>query len=410
MPEAFDGGEGIVVDGLLGTRSAGAPRGPIAEAIDRSRSMRARGATIVALDVPSGLDATTGEGPGIVPADLTLTFGTVKRGHVVNREACGTIVVLDIGLGKHVDAGDGVPFLVDELWVSPRVPRIGTDSHKGTRKKLAIVGGAAGMAGATVLAARAAMRSGIGMVKLIVAESSLRTVQESEPYALASAWPDDDARVAREIAGWADAVVIGPGLGRADASRALLDRVLRVWRGPTLLDADAITLFEGRVNELAEILAARAAVLTPHPAELGRLASASVRDILDRRFDVGREIASALRATVLLKGTPTVISHHDGQRMVSATGTPALAAAGSGDVLSGIAGTLLAQTSDPFVAAAIGAWIHGRAAERLPTVGDSVRGLSLDDVVSELRNVWTFDDRPTRYPVLAELPGLGVVR
>ena len=267
-----------------------------------------------------------------------------------------------------------------------------------------------GMAGATILAARAAMRSGIGMVKLVVCDASMRVVQESEPYALASIWPVTDDAVAHSITEWADTVVIGPGLGRDAASRALLERVLRTWHGPTLLDADAVTLFEGRVTELADALGARAAVITPHPAELARLASCAVDEILERRFDVGRDIATALRATVLLKGTPTVISNHDGQRMVSATGTPALAAAGSGDVLSGVVGTMLAQTSDPFVAAAIGAWIHGRASERLPTTGASVRGLALDDVVNELRNVWTFDERPTPYPVLAELPSLGVVR
>lgn len=411
VPDAFDAGEGLVVDGLLGTGSTGAPRGAIADAIDRARTMRARGATIVALDVPSGVDASNGTASGSVThADLTLTFGTLKRAHVVNREACGTVVVLDIGLGTHVDAGDAVPLLVDELWVAPRVPRIGAASHKGTRKKLAIVGGAEGMAGATVLAARAAMRSGIGMVKLVVADASLRTVQESEPYALASVWPNSDEGIERDIGSWADAVVIGPGLGRDDASRAVLERVLRRWRGPTLLDADGVTLFEERVTELADALSARPAVITPHPAELARLTGSRVEEILERRFDVGRETAAALRATVLLKGTPTVIANHDGQRMVSATGTPALATAGSGDVLSGIVGTLLAQTNDPFVAAAIGAWIHGRASERVPMVGASVRGLSLDDVVSELRNVWTFDDRPTRYPVLAELPELGAGR
>jgi NAD(P)H-hydrate epimerase len=346
----------------------------------------------------------------VLAADLTLTFGTLKRAHVVNREQCGTVVALDIGLGGHVDVGDGAPMLVDELWVAPRVPRIGAASHKGTRKKLAIIGGADGMAGATILAARAAMRSGIGMVKLVVADASMRVVQESEPHALASPWPTTDEATEREIASWADAIAIGPGLGRDDVSRALLDRVLRLWRGPTLLDADAITLFEGRVTALADALGGRQSVITPHPAELARLAGARVEEILERRFDVGREIAAALRAVVLLKGTPTVISNHDGQRMVSAMGTPALATAGSGDVLSGIVGTMLAQTGDPFVAGAIGAWIHGRASERLPTTGASVRGLSLDDVVNELRNVWTFDERPTRYPVLAELPSLGTLR
>ena len=114
---------------------------------------------------------------------------------------------------------------------------------------------------------------------------------------------------------------------------------------------------------------------------------------------------------VLLKGVPTIVTSPDGQRLVSASGTPALAVAGSGDVLSGIAGTLLAQLRDPFAAAAVAAWIHGRAAERLPSAdAGGTRGSTLDDVVAELRDAWTFDTRPSRYPVLAELPAVGGTR
>src|SRR6185312_3153897 len=113
--------------------------------------------------------------------------------------------------------------------------------------------GASGMAGASVLAARAALRSGIGMVKLVVAPESLANVQEAEPYALAAAWPSDDATLSRDIVDWADAVVIGPGLGRSDKSKAMLQRVPTGWHGPTLLDADAITIFERRLDELATV-------------------------------------------------------------------------------------------------------------------------------------------------------------
>ena len=158
--EKAEGGESVVVDGLLGTGSSGAPRGEIARAIVACESARRRGARVVAVDVPSGLDASTGETPGdVAHADVTLTFGTAKRGHLVNREACGTIVVLDIGLaaakGAHapVLTGAQAPALIDEQWVAAQLPPIAWDAHKGTRKKLAIVGGARGMAGASILAA-----------------------------------------------------------------------------------------------------------------------------------------------------------------------------------------------------------------------------------------------------------------
>src|SRR5262249_33657833 len=137
------------------------------------------------------------------PRGSHVDLGTLKRGQLINRAACGTVVVLDIGLGAHAGIADGAPMFVDELWVAPRIPKIEADAHKGVRKKLAIVGGARGMAGASVLAARAALRSGVGMVKLVVDPASLPIVQESEPYALAAPWPEE-AGVDAAIGSWAD--------------------------------------------------------------------------------------------------------------------------------------------------------------------------------------------------------------
>ena len=411
--EATWRGEQILVDGLLGTGSSGAPRGPIADALRALGTARGAGAVIVALDLPTGVDATSGSSVGAVTADLTLTFGTVKRGHLVARDACGEIVVLDIGLGSHVEIGDGAPKLIDESWVSANVPRIAADAHKGTRKKLAIVGGAAGMAGATMLAARAAMASGVGMVKLVVDEASLPVVQESEPYALAAPWPDGPQAVTTGLADWADAVVIGPGLSRSARTRALVECVLAQWHGPVVLDADALNVFEGDTTALARALRGeeRPALLTPHPAEFARLCGMSVADVLAKRFEIGRELAGRVGATVLLKGVPTVVSPRQGEALVSASGTPALATAGSGDVLSGVAGTLLAQLGDAGVAGACAAWVHGRAAERAAGVSGMratrVRGITLADVLTALPLGWRLDAGPRRYPVLAELPDVG---
>lgn len=405
--QVLDGGESIVIDGFFGTGGRSELTGPFALESARAAAMRARGAVVVAVDIPSGIDATTGDtAESAVRADCTLSFATVKRGHLVRRDACGDIVVLDIGLGRHATLDDGAPCLIDDAYVSAHLPPIGAEAHKGTRKKIAIVGGAAGMAGATVLAARGAMRSGVGMVKLVVDPHSLPVIQDAEPHALAAAWPETAGDVADAIATWADAVIVGPGLGRSDTSRAVLERVLENWRGPTLLDADAITLFEHDAGRLAELLGERAALLTPHPLEFSRLSGIDGQTVLAKRFDVAAPAAARLRATILLKGVPTIVTSPAGKRLVSATGTPALATAGSGDVLSGIAGTVLAQTGDAFIAGAIGAYVHGRAAERVPN-GDVVRGVSLEDVVAELRESWTFDTRPSRYPILNELPAIG---
>jgi NAD(P)H-hydrate epimerase len=181
--------------------------------------------------------------------------------------------------------------------------------------------------------------------------------------------------------------------------------LLDTWQGPTVLDADALNHFAGDTTGLAERLAGRAALITPHAGEMARLLGIPIDEVLASRFEVGAALAHELRATVLLKGVPTVVFGPDGRRLVSATGTPALAAAGSGDVLGGIAVTLLAQTSDPFASAACAAWVLGRAAE-IANAGRTVRGVTLGDVLSGLSLAWRL--APWRSePVLAELPRPG---
>ena len=396
----------VIVDGLLGTGSSGAPRGAIADAAAAIELSRREGVYVVALDLPTGVDATTGDATGAITADLTLTFGTVKRGHLVARQACGAIVVLDIGLGVHAVHDDGAPPIVDDAWVARHLPPITADAHKGTRKKVAVIGGAGGMAGAAVLAARASIRSGVGMVRLLVAPESLPVVQSAEPLALAGRWPTTDAALEREIVSWADGVIIGPGLGRGGESRALVDRVLAAWSGPVLLDADALNVFDGDVAALSRASRERPMLLTPHAVEFARLARIDVTNVLNCRYDVGSTLARDTGATVLLKGLPTVVTSPDGTSLVSAAGTPILAAAGSGDVLSGIAGTLLAQIGDALVAGAAAAWIHGHAAE-LVSRRPRVRGLTLDDVIATLASAWPNEVQRARYPVLLELPAVG---
>ena len=396
------GAEGVVVDGLLGTGSSGAPRGAIAEAIRRIGHLRDAGARVVALDVPSGLDASTGKGEVTVTADLTITFGTMKRGVLARRDRCGRIVVVDIGLGAHASLDDGAATLVDRAWVEKRVPPIAVNAHKGTRRRVAIVGGTEGMAGASILATRAALRSGVGMARAIVHPASVAPMQATVPAALTRPWPESDADIEDSICDWAHAVVIGPGLGRAPDTRARVERILRAWRGPVLLDADALTVFEGDAQALGSLLGGRKAIVTPHVVEFSRVSGQSVDAVVDAPFDVGRELAETLGCVVLLKGVPTVLTAPNGHSLVSAAGTPALATGGSGDVLAGVAGTLLAQIDDPLDAAACAAWIHGRAGELAGSRG--ARGSVIDDVVEQLANVWSERVSRPRPPILAELP------
>jgi hydroxyethylthiazole kinase-like uncharacterized protein yjeF len=395
-------GDGVVVDGLLGTGSSGPPRGPIAASMPAIRGARERGAAVVALDIPTGVDATTGAVFAPVIASHTFTYGTIKRGHLMARAACGRIVVLDIGLEPSADTTQ--PRAVDSRWVARHLPAIPADAHKGTRRKLAIVGGGSGMSGAAVLTARAAWRSGIGMVKLIVAEDSLPSIREAEPQSLTAAWPSTAKDVEREIVSWADVLAIGPGLGTGTVPRALVERILGQYQGPVVLDADALNTFASDINSLARLVFGRVAVLTPHPVEFARLTGTAVDEVLSRRFDVALPLAKHTGAVVLLKGQPTVVTTRSGERLVSATGTPLLAAAGSGDLLTGMVATLLGQIGDPFVAAASAAWVHGRAAWLVQRGGGRVRGATLDDVLAMLPRAWSLRAGPSRYPVLLELP------
>lgn len=398
----------VVVDALLGTGATGALREPLLPHVQAIAAARAAGATVVALDMPSGIDATTGAGGETVRADLTLAFGTLKRGHLLRRDECGAVVCLDIGLGAHAALADGAPTLVDAAFVRGAIPPIPADAHKGVRRRLGIVGGGEGMAGAPMLAARGAMRSGIGMVQLLVAPTNVPVVQAALPETMAARWPvtaEDQDRVLH----WTHCLLLGPGLGRTAMTRALIERLLVEWKGPVVLDADALNVFEGEPRMLGSLLGARPAIVTPHPVEAGRLLRRDGASVSAERFSVGTELAKQLGATVVLKGVPTVISAPDGRVAVSASGSPVLGTAGSGDVLAGIIATLLAQTGDPFAAASAAVWVHGRAGEIAAERG-SVRGTSLEDVVEALRVAWRLDEPARHAAVLTALPSVGTAR
>lgn len=407
-------GEAVVIDALLGTGATGLIRGAIAAGVRCLAEARDRGAVVVALDLPTGVDATTGATvAGAVRAHLTLTFATLKRGHLVAREMCGRVVVLDIGQTGSESAAfryaDFPPTLVDAAAALTLLPPIAADAHKGSKMRVAIVGGGEGMAGAAILAAQGALRAGAGLVKAVVHRDSRDAVTCAVPQALTATWDDDAART-RELVDalteWADAIAIGPGLGRSPEARALLETLLAQGDVPVVLDADALNILAGDAAALRTALGGRPALLTPHPLEMMRLAGApDVAHVLAERFEIGARFAHDSGATVLLKGVPTVISAPSGERLITATGTPALATGGSGDVLTGMAATLLAQGGDPLHAGAIAAWAHGRAAEIATERAGTDRGVPLESIMAEMAHVaWAPHDHRPAYPVLCELP------
>jgi NAD(P)H-hydrate epimerase len=184
-----------------------------------------------------------------------------------------------------------------------------------------------------------------------------------------------------------------------------VERALRVFKGSVVLDADALNAFAGDVDTLATLIGDREALITPHPAEFARLVERDVDDVLYERFEAPLTLASQLSASVLFKGVPTIIASPTAEMMIVAEGTPILATGGAGDVLGGIAVTLLAQTSSAQTAGALAAFAHGRAAAAVSC--RQVRGYTLDDVLAALPAVWSLEPPPSRAPILAELPAVG---
>lgn len=412
--DAPTGNEHLCVDGLLGTGHHGELRPAIAAHTAWLNAASERGATIVALDVPTGVDATTGTvSTGAVRATCTVTYGTIKRGLLIARSAVGRLVLVDIGLGAHARGYDDSWQLASAPDIALRVPDIAWNVHKGTRGHLALVGGTNGMAGAIVLASRAALASGIGLVRTFTQIASVPVLQQAVPQAVALTWgPADTGR-------WAHALAIGPGLGRtADSTNVLRSTLDQNPAVPAVLDADALTLIADDSKNVAARLRAwcgegRAVVCTPHAGEFARMTGARLTDDWSARATAVQEFADAAQVTVLLKGTPTLIASPGESIVAVPRGSAVLATGGSGDLLTGIIGAMLAQGASPRDAAIVGATVHGCAAERVSQrraypARAATRGATLDDVLYEIPSAWLDVCAPSAAPfgVLCELPAV----
>jgi NAD(P)H-hydrate epimerase len=385
----------VAVDALLGTGAAGPAKG---EVLALAQRLTEYGAPILAVDGPTGLDLTSGEAHGPIHAHLTVTFGGPRRGHLLGgaREWCGKIVVVDIGFPP---ADTAWPLLVTDAWAAPRLPRLAPQMHKGDRGRVCVVGGADGMSGAALHAARAALAAGAGLVKLVAARETIAAAQASLPDVLTveSTLGPELEPAAAEAVEWADAIVLGPGLGRVDVREQFVAAVLGRRSLPTVIDADALHYFKGQAN--------RPIVCTPHLGEFRALAGEALADEASNdRWSAAARAAAKLKCTLLLKGVPTVIADLRGPEYVVASGNPGLATGGSGDLLAGFIGAFLARGTAPPEAAALGAHALGRAAEHGARQW-TARSLRPADILAALPEIWRAwrDVKPTRPPVLVEL-------
>jgi ADP-dependent NAD(P)H-hydrate dehydratase / NAD(P)H-hydrate epimerase len=391
----------LVVDCLLGTGSKGEFRGRPAEWARRINAVGARGVPVLAVDVPSGVDATTGSiARDTVAADITITFHAAKSGLVCppGSEAAGEVLVCDIGLPGFLEPEP-------DLWLvtadDVNVPGRRVDDHKYRAGYVAVVGGSRSYPGAAWLAARAAYRTGAGYVRLLMSGGAAdgvrgRLVETVLQEIGAGDWLDDAGpalvALADERLG---AAVVGPGLGRAPATISAVKRVVLESTVPAVLDADGLFAFAGAA---AALRGRSGLVLTPHLGELAALLGEPLSELAVASLAAARRAAVATGQVVLLKGSSTVIAAPSGQTRVVVQGPPQLASAGTGDVLSGIIAALLAKGLEPFEAAYAGAWIHAEAgrlgAETDPQgilAGDLVELLPevIADHIYERRPSWT---------------------
>ncbi len=390
----------VAVDALLGTGAAGPAKG---DALALAERVAAYGAPILAVDGPTGLDLTSGEAHGPVHARMTVTFGGPRRGHLLAREWCGKVVVVDIGFPP----ADGAwPLFVTDMWAAERLPRLAPQMHKGDRGRVCVIGGADGMSGAALHAARAALAAGAGLVKLVAARETIAAAQASLPDLLTveSSLGETLEPTVAEAVDWADAVVLGPGLGRVDVREQFVAQILSRRAIPTVVDADALHYLH-QPPPTSTDLHQRSLVCTPHLGEFRALAGDALADeAANDRWSAAGRAAAKLKCTVLLKGVPTVIADLRGPHHVVASGNPGLATGGSGDLLAGFIGAFLARGTPPAEAAALGAHALGRAAE-LGARQWTARSLRPADVLAALPEVWRAwkDVKPHRPPVLAEL-------
>lgn len=366
-----------VVDAIFGIGISGQVTGTARQAIEYINGM---GVFVLSADVPSGLDADRGVPCGVaVRADKTVTFTAPKMGMMSNEsvDLCGELLVREAGIPVNwAEVPTSQPRVITPETAAPLLPRRPRLSHKGTFGRLLMFAGSPGMMGAAIMAARAALRSGCGLVTIVCKKGLENLINLAAPQAVALPVEDyEDERLEKAV-GAASAILMGCGSGNS-LKPDFIEKVIAAGK-PTVLDADGLNAIAGR----AELLRGGNVVITPHPLEFSRLTGRSVSEIEGDRLKAARDFAAEYGVTVLLKGARTVIAGEDTH--VSLCATSALARGGSGDALAGIIGSLCAQGISPENAAVLGTYLHGRSG----VISGEKCGeysVTIDDIIDNLK-------------------------
>lgn len=360
----------LIIDALFGIGLTRQVEGAYASLIQLMNEQV--GSAVVSVDIPSGISSETGAVMGCaVNADVTVTFGELKLGHILfpGREYSGRVIVSDIGFVPEeadVEADHVLAHTGDDLAL---IPKRQACSHKGTYGKILVIAGAKNMAGAAFFAAKAAYRTGAGLVKVMTVEENRLMIQDKIPEAILSTYdtewavqcPEEFREYVIDQMKWADAIVLGPGIGTDEYARLLVESVLSDAYVPIVLDADAINLtarYPYLKNYFTENI-----ILTPHLAECSRLTGISIDEIKENLIAAAKTVSEQYGLTCVLKDAATVVARKDGKIFVNTSGSPAMAKGGSGDVLCGVIAGLIGLGMEECEAASMGVYVHGLAGE-----------------------------------------------
>ncbi|MFQ5353423.1 MAG: NAD(P)H-hydrate dehydratase [Thermodesulfobacteriota bacterium] len=382
----------VLVDALLGTGIEGGARGHYGEVIEFINTLKG---SVISIDVPSGLNASTGEAEGpIVRAALTVTMALPKLGFYLPPGAgfTGQVEVADIGMPASMLRDEALKCsLITECRLRSIIKARPADSHKGTCGHAAVLGGSPGLTGAPYMAAMAAMRIGAGLVTIGLPRGLNSIMECKTTEAMTCPLPEgDDGRLGAgafdEIKAFLKskaALVAGPGLGESPHISGILRELLRESPLPMVLDADALNNLAGSLDCIAEA-ASSGVVLTPHPGEAARLLGVSTAEIQADRIGRAAELAGRTGAVIVLKGANTIIAAPEGEIYINTTGGSALATAGTGDVLAGMTGGLMGQGHSALEAVVAAVYLHGLAADSIARRMGGQRGLIATDLLAEI--------------------------
>ncbi len=357
-----------IVDAIFGTGFKGETEGLYKEAIE---CINASDAFVIAVDIPSGVNGATGEVKGeAVIADVTVTMAFPKVGHFLypGKYYTGELIVADIGIPRSLAFGRVKREVIGDEDVLEILPiRMGHE-HKGMVGKVLIIAGSTGFTGAATLTSLASMRMGAGLTYLAIPRSLNPILETKVTEVITIPVDEEDGTITEKAIDEIfekfqdfDCVAIGPGLSRKECARRAVFRLLEKYQGPVVIDADAVWALKGNLDVLKDREVP--AVLTPHPGELGHLLDMSPSEVNARRVDIAEEMAQKYKIVLVLKGAPTVVGTSEGYVWINSTGNPGLASGGTGDVLTGMVASLIAQGVQPHDAAIAGVYLHGLAGD-----------------------------------------------